>query len=231
MPNTNKTKGLLAKDLSWTFPGAEEPFMEISSMYVPEGKLAVLSGPSGCGKSTLLFLLSTLETPTSGNVYWDGEDLTRLSGQGKDCWRREHLGMIFQDFELVPELSALENVLLPGTFKRARLDREKMKEASELLNSLGIADAREKSKNLSRGEKQRVAFARAVFRCPDLVLADEPTASLDRDNEEIIAGLLLDEAREKGRTLIVATHQQYLRERADIVFFLDRGHISKVEER
>lgn len=231
MPNTNDNRGLLAESLSWTFPGSEKPFFDIASLKVPEGKVAVLSGPSGSGKSTLLFLLSTLETPSSGKVFWQGTELTALSSAQKDRWRREHLGMIFQDFELVPELTALENVLLPETFSHAGIDKGRRKAAGELLSSLGIVDVSEPSRNLSRGEMQRVAFARAVFRSPDLILADEPTASLDRENEEIIAGLLLKEAWEKGRTLIVSTHQQYMKERADLVFYLERGHIERVEER
>lgn len=227
MPNTNDRQGLAVEGLVWAFPGSGRPFMEIESLYVPEGKLAVLSGPSGCGKSTLLFLLSTLETPSSGRIFWRGVELSGLSSAGKDRWRREELGMIFQDFELVMELSALENVLLPETFKGLRLSRERKEEAALLLSSLGIRDPGERSRNLSRGEMQRVAFARAVFRSPSIILADEPTASLDRDNEEIIAGLLLEE-REKGRAVIVATHQQYLKERADIVFQLEHGHIVEV---
>lgn len=230
MPDTSDMEGLVAEDLSWAFPGSDSPFMEIDRLSVPEARLAVLSGPSGCGKSTLLFLLSTLEMPTSGRIFWKGTEITGLSSSERDRWRQEELGMIFQDFELVPELSGLENVLLPDTFNGLRLRKERKEEAKRLLSSLGIVDANVRSRSLSRGEMQRVAFARAVLRSPGLILADEPTASLDRDNEEIIAGLLLEE-REKGRTVIVATHQQYLKERADMVFHLERGHLTDVEVR
>ena len=201
-------------------------FLSVPRLVVGAGETVAVTGPSGSGKTSLLFLLGGMERPSAGRVVWDGTDITTLGESSRDRWRRENVGLVFQDFRLVEDLSVLQNVLLPASFSRWRPGRELVSRAYGLLARMNLSKPRQITATLSRGEMQRTALARALLFRPRLILADEPTASLDAENERTVCDLLFDAAREEGATLLVATHQKGLRERADRVIAMDHGRIS-----
>ena len=164
-----------------------------------------LTGPSGCGKSSLLHLLGGLVTPHEGTVHWDGEPVSRWPTARREAWRRAQVGLVFQQFHLFAELSALDNALLPWQFDRLRVPAAARAEARDLLARLGVAEGT-RCGRLSRGEQQRVALVRALARSPRLLLADEPTASLDRDHALAACALLQTLCAEQGSALLLATH-------------------------
>lgn len=217
---------LEVEGLSWSFAEAASPFIEIPSLSVGAGSVVALVGPSGAGKSTLLALLSGLEEVRRGSIRWDGRDLASMADRERCAWRAGSLGFVFQDFQLVPELSALENVLLPVTFGRWRVPSRERSRAQELLSRMGVERVRARANTLSRGEMQRVSVARALLGNPGIILADEPTASLDARSEGEVASLLLEAARMRGATLIVSTHHRALVDRADRVVELAHGAIA-----
>ena len=187
-----------------------------------EGALTVVAGPSGCGKSTLLYLLAGLMPPSAGRVLAGEVDIYRLSESRRDAWRRRTIGFVFQDFHLVPELSALGNVTLPATFGRGGGKVHARAEA--LLQRLGVPLDRRSIDVLSRGERQRLAVARALAYDPPILLADEPTASLDEAAGGEVRAILLELAGE-GRTVIAATHDPGLIEAAGDRLRLDHGSV------
>lgn len=217
---------LVAEELTWSFaPGS--PFFFVPRLAIEAGALVSITGPSGAGKSTLLSLLAGLDRPETGLIRWGTFDLARSRGRARDRWRRAHLGLVFQDFQLVPELTAVENVLLPLTFDRWTVSREDRNRAVGLLERLGVARVTGRASTLSRGEQQRTAVARALLGRPPVLLADEPTASLDSAAEESVVGLLCDFARAEGATLVVATHQAGFQARADRRLRLAHGVLSE----
>jgi ABC-type lipoprotein export system ATPase subunit len=193
---------------------------------VARGEFLVLRGASGAGKSTLLHLLGGLDLPNAGDILFDGTDLRSLSPAALAQWRNRRVGFVFQAYHLLPELNALENVMLPA--RMARVARAAATEqASQLLARVGLAERTEhRPWELSGGEQQRVAIARALINAPDLILADEPTGNLDsRSGEEIIR--LLQELRaERQATLIIATHDASVAARAPRVLELADGRIA-----
>lgn len=187
------------------------PIARVSSLSVGAGQAAVLGGASGAGKTTLMLAVAGLADRLAGTVCIGGEDVGRLSPRARDRHRGEHVGLIFQDLHLVPGLSALDNMLLAPFATGVRRDRTR---ARALLDRLGIAhraDAR--AETLSRGEAQRLAIARATLMQPRLILADEPTASLDDEACAAVLELLLEATRESGAALVVATHDARVRAR------------------
>lgn len=216
---------LQIEDLKWSFDGSSSPFLEIPGLEIPEGTLTTVTGPSGAGKSTFLFLLAGLELPTSGFIRWDGYTPAQDRALQRDRWRRTHLGLVFQDFQLVPDLTAWENVLLPLTFQRFTIPQEDRARAKELLERLGVERLGARAVTLSRGEMQRTALARALLTRPSVVLADEPTASLDAGNEVVVAELLASLARDQGTTVVVSTHHPALVDLATQVVRLDHGQL------
>jgi lipoprotein-releasing system ATP-binding protein len=175
---------------------------------VSGGEMLAVVGPSGSGKSTLLYLIGALERPDRGSVRFHGRDVFQLSEQEQAEFRNQHVGYVFQFHHLLPELTALENVILPGLMAR-RMRREVLAEATALLTTMGLAERMEhRPGELSGGEQQRVAIARALVNHPDLVLADEPTGNLDRQNGEAIQGLLRSLNQERKQTFIVVTHNE-----------------------
>jgi putative ABC transport system ATP-binding protein len=217
---------LRVEDMEWAFAAGCAPFLVVPRLELPAGAFAALSGPSGCGKTSLLFLLAGLERPGQGRVLWGGEDLARMSEGRRDRFRRRHLGMVFQDFLLVPTMSVWENVVLPSRFDRLSPARAGTARASEMLERVGIRDRRRAVATLSRGEMQRVAVARALLARPQVLLADEPTASLDQASGEAVAGLLTQLARAEGISLVVATHDRGLVARAPRRLQMDHGQIT-----
>jgi len=170
------------------------------------GQFTALLGPSGSGKSTLLNLASGIEAPDGGDVYVNDIAITQLNDQQRTLFRRDHIGFVFQFFNLIPTLTVLENITLPQELAGKRI-RDVVPRAMELLDMVGLADRRDTFPDkLSGGEQQRVAIARALAHDPILLLADEPTGNLDVKTGEIVMDLLLDLTRKTGKTLVMATH-------------------------
>ncbi len=184
-----------------------------------------MTGPSGSGKSTLINLLVGLERPARGSVRWGDTDLAALSEARRDAFRAAHIGLVMQDFHLFPGLSALENVLLPARFRRLALDRAIRRRAEALVARVGLGRPGQRIETMSRGEMQRVAVARALVMQPSVLVADEPTASLDAAAGAIVADLLVDLAAEAGATLIAVTHDAALADRLDRRLGLAAGRI------
>ena len=191
---------------------------------IPRGQFAAIMGPSGSGKSTLLGLLAGLDTPTSGSIVLDGEDITGLEEDELALLRGRKIGFVFQSYHLIPTLTAEENVLLPlelsghaaGGVERAR----------ELLESVGLFDRRDHYPvQLSGGEQQRVALARAFVVRPPILLADEPTGNLDTTNGHMVLDLLIALNRREGTTLVLVTHDQQISEQADRRITLRDGRV------
>jgi len=189
------------------------------------GELVQLTGPSGAGKTTLLNLISALDRPDTGEIVVAGANVTGLSLARAAKYRNRQVGIIFQSYNLLPQLTALENVLLP-MIPNARMDRDR---AFELLDAVGLADrSAHRPAQLSGGEQQRVAIARALVNNPVLVLADEPTGNLDDENARNVMTLLCGTCRNRGNTLIVVTHDRDIMHIVDTVFELRGGMIARV---
>ncbi|MDR3375207.1 MAG: ATP-binding cassette domain-containing protein [Ancalomicrobiaceae bacterium] len=189
--------------------------LDVAGFTLAPGDCIALSGPSGAGKSTCLEVVAGITVPDHGVAMWGEIVVSKLAESRRDAWRRDTVGFIFQDFHLVGELSALQNVLLPLRFSGWRLGGEARRRACRLIEHVGLTDPGRRAGLMSRGEQQRVAIARALIRSPALILADEPTASLDAETGAAVADLILTEARTSGATLIVASHDTALLARLD----------------
>jgi lipoprotein-releasing system ATP-binding protein len=199
------------------------------SLTVPAGEAMAIVGPSGSGKSTLLNLIGALDRPTSGTVRLDGRDLTSLNASELAEIRRTAIGFVFQQHHLLPQCTVLENVLLPA-LASGNVGAELSTRAIELLKRVGLDDrADDRPPLLSGGERQRVALARALINAPSLLLADEPTGSLDRHTSESLIELLAEINRSEHTTLIVVTHSPELAGRMDRVMELRDGALSELE--
>ena len=195
------------------------------------GRFYALMGPSGSGKTTLLNLIGALDTPDSGQVVVAGEDLARLSRGELADWRAANVGFVFQGFNLIPVLSALENVMLPLAL--TSLSRAQRRErALYALELVGLADRTgHRPRQLSGGQEQRCAIARAVVTDPALLLADEPTGDLDRDSADQVLELLRRLNSELGKTILMVTHDPHAAESAQRVVQLDKGRLLGVTDR
>jgi putative ABC transport system ATP-binding protein len=188
------------------------------------GQFVAITGPSGCGKSTLLHLLGALETPTAGTLCVAGVDVGALRGRAADHFRRTNVGFVFQAFNLIPNLSALENVMLPMELA-GRSGRGREARARELLAQVEMADRMQhRPARLSGGQQQRVAIARALANDPAVILADEPTGNLDAKSKRMI-GELLKRLAHAGRTVVVVTHDRVIAQHADVAIELEDGRI------
>ncbi len=196
------------------------------SVAIPRGKLVALKGPSGCGKSTLLNLLGALDRPDSGRIVVDGADVSGLSGAAEVAYRRDKVGFVFQMFNLMPYLSAIENVMLPMELRGEPNAQGRRTLAESLLSRVKLAPDRHRRRptRLSGGEQQRVAIARALANDPSLILADEPTANLDSTTGEQIVGLLRSLASD-DRTVLIATHDNSIARQADLVVTMRDGKL------
>ena len=203
--------------------------LEDANLCVPSRDFLAISGPSGSGKSTLLNLISCFDKPTSGRILVSGVDTTGLDSTALATLRREKIGFVFQTFNLIPVLTAFENVEFPLLLQRIP-ERERQNRVAEALESVGLADrAGHRPDLLSGGERQRVAVARAIVHRPVLVLADEPTANLDTRNATQLIDLMRDLNRRLGLTFIFSTHDQRLLEHADRILEMRDGRI--IEDR
>ncbi|WP_257306730.1 ABC transporter ATP-binding protein [Geothrix campi] len=199
------------------------------SLEVPNGCLAVLAGPSGSGKTTLLQLAGLLDQPDEGVVLLDGQEVSSLSERERCNLRLRHLGFVFQAFNLVPVLSALENVMLPLQLQGLAEDEARSR-AERVLDRVGLADRlHHRPGQLSGGQQQRAAIARALAPDPLLVLADEPTASLDHAHGGPLMDLMAELAAERGATFLVASHDPAVIARANHVFRLADGKLIEEE--
>jgi lipoprotein-releasing system ATP-binding protein len=193
---------------------------------VTAGEFLVIQGPSGAGKSTLLHILGGLDNPTQGKVYFQGEDIYALDENRRSSFRNKEVGFVFQFFHLLPELSALENVLLPGILKSWWERKKSLGVALELLEKLGLSQRlKHRPGALSGGEQQRVAIARALVNHPRLLLCDEPTGNLDSENGEKILKLLIEFNRSQKITIVMVTHDQSIAIGAGRVIHLKDGVI------
>ncbi|WP_082365535.1 ABC transporter ATP-binding protein [Bosea vaviloviae] len=192
--------------------GDGRPFrvLDLPKLVVAPGEHLGLRGPSGSGKTSILHLIAGLILPGSGTVAWGETEVSALDVSRRDRWRLNTLGYVFQDFHLIPELDVAANITLPASFSSWRIGRAEREHGEALARRMGLTDLSRKAGVLSRGEQQRVAIARALSRRPALILADEPTASLDAAHAEEVGTLLVEAAREAGATLICASHDSGL---------------------
>ena len=209
--------------------GAVDVLKNINCTILRGESLAVL-GSSGCGKSTRLNLIGTLDQPTSGNVLLDGVDLQTLDERGIAQMRNRRIGFVFQQHHLLPQCTVLENVLLPTLVEpHARPGAEALHRAERLLERVGLADRRRhRPGQLSGGECQRTALVRALINEPSLLLADEPTGSLDRVSAESLGDLLVGLNRDEGVTLVVVTHSQELARRMSRICQIRNGALEDI---
>jgi ABC-type lipoprotein export system ATPase subunit len=191
------------------------PILNVPRFSVDRGEQMVLVGPSGCGKTTLLHVIAGISRADSGVIRIDGIDIAQLSEAARDRFRAARIGYIFQTFNLLPGFTALENVMLGMTFARGRKDRSR---AEGLIERVGLAQrASHKPTALSVGEQQRVAVARALANRPSLILADEPTANVDRANQQHIVALIRETCREERVALVLVTHSSEVSDQFDRV--------------
>jgi lipoprotein-releasing system ATP-binding protein len=195
------------------------------SLEVRKGEIVSIAGPSGSGKSTLLHILGTLDRPDKGQITLRSQTLLGLHGKAMAAFRNKHIGFIFQFHHLLPEFTAIENVCIPGWIA-GRGKKEVMKHAGELLDTLGLADRKEnKPTQLSGGEQQRVAVARALINKPDIVFADEPTGNLDTANARELHQLFFELREKMQQTFLIVTHNEELAGMSDRVLHMRDGKI------
>jgi putative ABC transport system ATP-binding protein len=213
-------------NLVFRWPRQAAPCLNIAHLELAAGERVFLHGPSGSGKSSLLGLLGGVALPEQGAIELLGTDITRLGGRARDRFRAEHIGFLFQQFNLLPWLSALDNVLLPCTFsprRRVRAGKSPQVEAERMLRHLDL-DAelwRKPAGELSVGQQQRVAAARALIGRPQILIADEPTSALDAERQQAFIDLLLQESAAVGATLVFVSHDQRLAGHFDRAIALD----------
>ena len=197
------------------------------SFTIHQGEIVSIVGPSGAGKTTLLQILGSLDKPNSGKVLMNGINMHELKEKDLATFRNQHIGFVFQFHQLLPEFTALENVLIPALIgKRNYKDSEKR--AREILDFLKLTDRlNHKPAELSGGEKQRVAAARALINNPSVILADEPSGSLDSKNKEELHQLFLDLRKEFGQTVVIVTHDKNLSSIADRIIEIEDGKIKE----
>ena len=221
---------IVARSISKTYRRGRQLITALQNVAfeVSQGELVLLIGPSGSGKTTLLNLIAALDRPDSGEILIDGLDVTGLSRSAAAGYRDERVGMIFQSYNLLPQLTALENILLPMIPRR----QPNRRRALELLETVGLGDrGRHRPSELSGGEQQRVAIARALINDPSLILADEPIGNLDDGNARKIIALLSDACRQRGKTVFLVTHDREMVGPADRVFEVRTGSLTSIERK
>ena len=217
---------IAAKNLTKTYGAGELTITVLDdvTIEIPDGEFISITGPSGAGKSTLLYQLSLLDEPTSGDVYVDGKRMSQCSEREKASFRLHNLGYVFQDYALLPELTALENVALPMLMQGEPRTRA-YKKAKEALTRIGLSDkAENRPSQLSGGQQQRVSIARSIAHHPKILFADEPMANLDSENANRVMDAFLDLHKE-GQTIVMVTHEEEFARQARRMISLRDGHI------
>ena len=203
----------------------EQKALDQVSFSLEKGKFIVVLGPSGAGKSTLLNLIGGLDSPSAGTIKVDGQDISKLDRNELADYRAKTVGFVFQSYNLIPTLTVKENVGLVREICKDTLDAE------EMLEAVGLRDHMKKfPAELSGGEQQRVSIARALAKNPSILLCDEPTGALDSETGVHVLKLLLKMASERGKTIIIVTHNQNIAKLADVVIRVKNGHIRSIEE-
>ena len=194
---------------------------------INSGEIVVIMGPSGVGKSTLLHLIGGLDRPTSGSVFVDNKNIFEMSENDLAIFRNQAIGFVFQFHHLLPEFTALENVMIPGMMRKG--NSKNKDDAINLLVEVGLRERlHHKPTQLSGGERQRVAVARALINKPRLVLADEPTGNLDKQNSESLYQLILTLNKKINQTFVIVTHNELMAKNANCVIELEDGQIKKI---
>jgi lipoprotein-releasing system ATP-binding protein len=214
-------------NISRCYDGSPKPVLDDISLKVSEGSSMAIVGPSGSGKSTLLNLIGTLDFPTSGEVMLDGITTGSLKPEEMVKLRNEKIGFVFQTHLLLPQLNVLENVLLPVMPRDKNIRKQAPERARYLLNEVGLADKLNSLPGeMSVGECQRVAVVRALINAPELLLADEPTGSLDHDSAERLIDMLMELRQRQAFTLVAVTHSPELAQRMQVTYKLVNGKLS-----
>lgn len=228
--NNQNTSIILLRDVHKIYElGEMVPALDGVSLTLSDGSYTAVMGPSGSGKSTLLNLIGCLDQPTSGTVHINGVDVTRLSDNARTEVRRDKIGFIFQEFNLMSKLTAVENVSFPLAF-RGVSRQERHDRANELLAMVDLAERGDHRPNqLSGGQRQRVAIARALANDPVLLLADEPTGSLDSKTGARIM-TLFEKLHNAGNTIILVTHERHIAEHADSIIHFHDGSLERIED-
>jgi lipoprotein-releasing system ATP-binding protein len=213
---------------SFKMAGLELTVLKGINLTIAQGEILAIVGASGAGKSTLLHILGTLDRPTSGTVLFEGQDLFQLSDQKQAEFRNRRIGFVFQFHHLLPEFTALENVCLPAHIQN-RSAQDAQAEATSLLKDVGLEHRmNHKPGELSGGEQQRVAVARALIQQPNLVLADEPTGNLDTHTGDALFTLMRTLNRSRGITFVIVTHNEKLSAQADRIIHMEDGQIIRL---
>ena len=200
------------------------------TLEIAPGKITAIYGPSGCGKTSLLSIISGLDSQYQGNLYFKNQNMRDFSERDLTYFRKAHIGFVFQNFNLIPHQSVLENVKMP-LYVKNMTDKEMVKIAERELSRLGIGDFIKKNvKQLSGGQKQRVAIARALVNNPEMIVADEPTGSLDSQSQENVLEIF-KELAEAGKTVIIVTHNPEVADYADIVIKMKEGEVVETIEK
>lgn len=195
------------------------------SISIPDSTIIAIHGPSGCGKSTLLHILGGLDRPTSGHVFWDKKDISMMNDIELARFRNQTLGFVFQFHHLLPEFTALENVFIPALVAGGEKNEIETR-AENLLTRFGLGERiGHRPSELSGGEQQRVAVARALMNKPQFILADEPTGNLDDHNTEVMLDLLFRLRDEEGVSIVLVTHDEDIVRRADMIYELGHGEL------
>ena len=199
-------------------------------LHIDKGEVVSIVGPSGAGKTTLLQIIGTLDRPDTGTITIDGIDVSKLSSKKLSDFRNQHIGFVFQFHQLLPEFTAIENIMIPAYIAGVS-HREARQRAEELLEFMGLSDrASHKPNELSGGEKQRVAVARALMNHPAVILADEPSGSLDSKNKEELHQLFFDLRDKFGQTFVIVTHDEQLASITDRTIHMRDGQLENLEE-
>jgi len=210
-------------NLNYHVNGSDIKVLKNINFVINKNERVAIIGESGSGKTSLLMLMSGLENPTTGSLFFDNEDFSKISEKKKTQIRKKKIGLIFQQFYLIPNYTALENVMFPMQINQIHDEKKK---ANSILSDVGLAHRKNNlPSELSGGEQQRVAIARAISFNPEIILADEPTGNLDRKNTELVSDLLLNYSYKKKISLILVTHNMNLAKKCDRVIKLVDGRI------